>query len=887
MKRVVLLALILALGASPLVCQQVGQRLHDLGYRTTVAYVDGTFLRMTGTFNPAVPAGPGSSWTEILARYGFPAIPFGYLRGPEDTDVLILTQVIQHFQLWGLPATYVATEQDRTDVLYLADGNSNVWGAQIDPLVPIIIPPQASISISGPSSGTTGQGYVFTASASGCTPSAAGWSWNTGGGTGSSSTSGITVTWSAAGAKTVTATNNACAGAQGSRGVSIADPTSGPLQAAFSFTPAAPKPGETVSFDASASTGNPTDYRWDFGDGSTSSGQVLAHAYPNAGSYAVKLTVAKPSTGCPFAPCVSEASLTKTVVVAGPPPPPPVSAEFTANVECVNVGGFDQCQAQTGQAVSLTADELEATSYSWSFGDGGSASGRSVSHTWPQVGAFAVILTVVKDASAASKTRIFVVTGEPAPALKSVVLPWIAQTRGALFQSSDLYVHNPGAAAIDVTLEFRKRGIPETNPPRVTRTIQGGATLYAADVLLELFNRENVAGFISVTVDHGEVEPVITSFNSTLQTDGTRFGQTVAGLSLSTGSAASSGPEDRVQHLVGLIDNSDRLAYFGISNPSEEAATYHLRFFDRTGQQIGESGTDLTLSRFGQRQFQLKEIHDNFGISNAADYRVEIETKSGGRLVPYASNLRLSSEDPSFIETGSAKSGRVYLLGVLSTPGINHSLWQTDLLLSNVGTQPEAADVTFTSVGLTSAPTAPLHVTLAAGKTERLEDVIAGQWGIRNAVGVLTIDSNGSGGFPVVQGESYENTNPAKRFGQSMMAVSDADAAAAGQAQYLVGLRQDAKNRTTLWIFNPGGSTAEYDIVYRSLDGTALDTLAGVRLGAAKMRQFSPGQLLLPAAGVENGFTVQIVVKSGKLLSAAQVIDNATNDPAYIRGELR
>ena len=64
-------------------------------------------------------------------------------------------------------------------------------------------------------------------------------------------------------------------------------------------------------------------------------------------------------------------------------------------------------------------------------------------------------------------------------------------------------------------------------------------------------------------------------------------------------------------------------------------------------------------------------------------------------------------------------------------------------------------------------------------------------------------------------------------------------------------------------------------------------SFAGVRLGGGKLRQFSPGQHPLPAGGVANGFTVQVVVKAGKALAAAQVINNLTADPAYIRGEVR
>src|SRR4030095_6529548 len=146
-----------------------------------------------------------------------------------------------------------------------------------------------------------------------------------------------------------------------------------------------------------------------------------------------------------------------------------------------------------------------------------------------------------------------------------------------------------------------------------------------------------------------ELEPVITSFNTTFSDDGKQFGQTVAGVSMShTQSAASGGAESR-QHLVGLIDNAERLAYFGISNPSDQPATYHLRFFDKTGQQIREASTDLSRSRFGQRQFQEREIREGFGVTNVDDYRIEIETKSGGRIIPYGSNLRSASADRDFL----------------------------------------------------------------------------------------------------------------------------------------------------------------------------------------------------------------------------------------------
>jgi hypothetical protein len=73
-------------------------------------------------------------------------------------------------------------------------------------------------------------------------------------------------------------------------------------------------------------------------------------------------------------------------------------------------------------------------------------------------------------------------------------------------------------------------------------------------------------------------------------------------------------------------------------------------------------------------------------------------------------------------------------------------------------------------------------------------------------------------------------------------------------------------------------------VVYRGLDGSSLGVVSNVALGPGKSRQFSPSQ---HPVGVDGAFTVQVLVKSGKMLGAAQVVDNTSNDPAYIQGELR
>ncbi|HUM02031.1 MAG TPA: PKD domain-containing protein [Thermoanaerobaculia bacterium] len=65
-------------------------------------------------------------------------------------------------------------------------------------------------------------------------------------------------------------------------------PTGG-ITASFSFTPASPSAGQTIQF-TDTSTGSPTSWKWDFGDGFGSAAQNPTHAFATAGAFPVTLT---------------------------------------------------------------------------------------------------------------------------------------------------------------------------------------------------------------------------------------------------------------------------------------------------------------------------------------------------------------------------------------------------------------------------------------------------------------------------------------------------------------------------------------------------------------------------------------------------------------------
>jgi PKD repeat protein len=107
----------------------------------------------------------------------------------------------------------------------------------------------------------------------------------------------------------------------------------GPV-AAFTVSDTNPDIGEVVDFDGSGSTGDPTEYVWDFGDGTQVNGTspLASHSYSAAGTYTVILTVIN-LTGVDIEQ--------RTISVASPPGPsastepsaaPTTSCYFPANV---------------------------------------------------------------------------------------------------------------------------------------------------------------------------------------------------------------------------------------------------------------------------------------------------------------------------------------------------------------------------------------------------------------------------------------------------------------------------------------------------------------------------------------------------------------------------
>jgi PKD repeat protein len=141
-------------------------------------------------------------------------------------------------------------------------------------------------------------------------------------------------------------------------------------------------------FDASGSSDADADileYFWDFGDGYTASGEEVTHAYQSPGMYRVRLVV-RDSTNFSNNASTSLAHLKVNT--------PPV-ADAGMNLVCC-VG-----QEALFDATSSYDHDGDDLVYYWRFGDGESATGPVVRHTYTEPGSYKVSLWVEDDSESA------------------------------------------------------------------------------------------------------------------------------------------------------------------------------------------------------------------------------------------------------------------------------------------------------------------------------------------------------------------------------------------------------------------------------------------------------------------------------------------------------
>jgi len=206
--------------------------------------------------------------------------------------------------------------------------------------------------------------------------------------------------------------------------------------AAFYASPTSGRVPLKVKF-TDKSTGSPTKWKWDFGDGSKSFIQNPTHKYSKEGKYTVTLKVTN-AAGINTATkskyiTVTETSQTSTTALsASPTPTAALSASPKSGNAPLNVTFTDK---STGSP----------TKWKWDFGDGETSTTKNPTHEYSATGKYTVTLTAGNAAGSNTTTK-----------SKYIIVTETSQAPVADFWGSTL----SGNAPLNVTFTETSKGSP-------------------------------------------------------------------------------------------------------------------------------------------------------------------------------------------------------------------------------------------------------------------------------------------------------------------------------------------------------------------------------------------------------------------------------------------
>jgi PKD repeat protein len=314
-------------------------------------------------------------------------------------------------------------------------------------------PPVADFSAS-PTNGSAPLSVTFTDASSGTITA---WSWTFGDG-GTSTAPSPTHAYGANGTYDVSLTVTGPGGSDTETKTGYIVVAPAPV-AQFFGAPISGTVPLTVSFTNLSS--NATNHAWTFGDGGTSTVFAPGHVYTAAGSYTVELT----ATGAGGTDVETKVNY---VTVNHQPPVAAFTAAPTDGFAPLTVSFTD---ASTGGPV---------TSWSWTFGDGGTSTQQNPTHVYATKGTYTVALTAIGPGGSSTKTQtgLVSVSGQktrrkslPRPNVVLVVLDDVGVERVGAYQEGPAGVTPPctpnlDALAANGVLFRRAYGNPLCSPTR-------------------------------------------------------------------------------------------------------------------------------------------------------------------------------------------------------------------------------------------------------------------------------------------------------------------------------------------------------------------------------------------------------------------------------------
>jgi hypothetical protein len=221
-----------------------------------------------------------------------------------------------------------------------------------------------------------------------------------------------------------------------------------------------------------------------------------------------------------------------------------------------------------------------------------------------------------------------------------------------------------------------------------------------------------------------------------------------------------------------------------------------------------------------------------------------------------------------------------HLSSVARKAGLNGSFFSTSLTLSNTGSADATVTVKFLGHDQDGRNGLARTVTVPAGATLTINDLLGSFFGIGDDFGGVRITSN----VPTLVVDSHTGTpSGSGSFGQQLRATEHNDLVTTARSRSIAGVRSDGAFRTNLMLTNATEKPLDVDVRLVGADGRDLGSTR-VHLDPLEMHQVNDAPRAL--AGGDVGDDARLVLSTatpnGAFAAAASRIDNASNDPSAL-----
>lgn len=443
-----------------------------------------------------------------------------------------------------------------------------------------------------------------------------------------------------------------------------------PPPGSFSVTLSGPGSGVTgtpVVFTATATGGTPPytyGWVWDYNQFVTSypgGPSTNSYAYTSPGNYTLRVRAADSAARIVYA--------TKPIAILQGGPPPP-SASFT--IEGAHVNPFNgSYTAEAGTVLTFQAIGTNIGSYSWTFGDGATATGNPVTHVYAAAGVRSVGLTVTGNGTqtvgSASSSKSITLS---APAFQALMVPGAAHLDlGDDIWATDISVTNPATTPMTLDLAFIQfldgapdgLDISQLTYSRVDPPLAPGGTWSKTDVVKDLVPEGASQKGTLIIRYQGSAVPKVNGrvyFAKKANPLGASYGASIEayranprGRSLApAGVQGIDGGAD--QTLVGLASTNLYRFVVSLYNSSGEPLDTRITAFDGDGQVVllkdlaGQAtllSRDVRMSAYQQQYFRGEDLID---ADPAKKYVFKIsKTGPDGSLIAYGTALDRQTND--------------------------------------------------------------------------------------------------------------------------------------------------------------------------------------------------------------------------------------------------